>query len=692
MLKNLLLKVMSSKKFFATIAFIISLVVGLISISDYNVNWDEPVHFMRGQAYLHFFLTGKTNFHDLSRFDEFDKCTSNLINICSTYGYSIYQTNSYDMEELLKSDSGHPPLNGILAALFNNVFYQHLRVLGDIESYQLFILVMSALLVTLVFYWSFEEFGLFAGIISFLTISLYPLFINESHNNIKDPVESSFFILTVYAFYKSVQKKSWKWMIFSAIFSGMALGTKFNIVFLPFIVFIWLGLIYFYRLRRGIAALRINLPILLTIITYPIITVTIFFVTWPYLWSNPISNTLNIIKFYLSVGTGGNPPSGFQFMGLNTYAISFILYTTPLPILFFLTLGIFFIMVSHKKFMKPSSILWLILFIFPILRVTMPGSGIYGGVRQIMEYLPAVALLCGIGAVGLKNLLTSRIKRNKMGRSIIATLIIVVFIPVFLEIKQIHPNESFYFNQLMGGLKGATQKFAVWDTALGNQYAQGMKWVNAHAEKDAKLILKFGLMNDIPLVKIRPDIFFANYQESVFKREGEYILGLVNTGLNFGYFAQYPEKYLVPIHEIKIDGVSILRIWKNDVVHTKKGYLQEKDITSSSKISITENEILINLEEEEYVTKLLLLDTTKNCGKITGGTIYTLIDGQVWKQEVDELLDQQAARLDKVVNGVIVQYFAAVPAQNIKIVIQRDQVCSQKNYGVNIISLKDIRP
>ena len=32
------------------------------TLSDYGINWDESIHYIRGQAYLRFFLTGKDNF------------------------------------------------------------------------------------------------------------------------------------------------------------------------------------------------------------------------------------------------------------------------------------------------------------------------------------------------------------------------------------------------------------------------------------------------------------------------------------------------------------------------------------------------------------------------------------------------------------------------------------------------------
>lgn len=662
--------------------------VSFFTMSDYGINWDGADHFIRGQAYLRHFLTGKKSYDDLPNFKKFDECRCS-----SSYHYSIYQVGYQDGNHFLKNDSGHPPLNGILASLFNYIFFQRLGVLGDIESYQLFIIVVSSFTAALVFFWAEKEFGFLAGTMSFFSLALSPLFFNESHNNIKDPVETFFFSFTIFAFYKAVQRKTWKWMILSAVFFGLALGTKFNILFLPFFLLPWLIYFYFFEFKKGTFSLKISKAFLFSLIVYPIIAFIIFFGSWPYLWQSPVENILKTVNYYISTGTGGvSMQPEFQFLDFNTYALQFIFFTTPLPILFFLISGIIFIIINYKKSRRPSSILWLIWFVVPIARVTMPKASIYGGARQIMEYLPALALLCGIGSVGLKNLLSAYFKKSKIAKYLIPIIIVLIYIPIFFEIKKIHPNESFYFNQLIGGLKGATKKFKTWDTALGNQYMQGIKWINTNVEKNSKLIMRWGMMSNIPMIKIRPDISFGNYQESVYKRRGEYVIGLVNTGISFGYYADYYERSLIPVHEIKVDDISILKIWKNDALHTKKGHLREEDITSLSTVSSDEDGISAKLEKEAYIVRVLIEQSMGSCQKLTGGVVYTSLDGQNWRREVDGLLDVQAANLKKIKDGIIYQQLAEVPAKYIKIDILHDSTCSIKNYKLKVIALKDIHP
>src|SRR3989344_9163057 len=44
---------------------ILFLIISVLTLSDYGINWDSPKHFIRGQSYLHFILTGKRDFLDI---------------------------------------------------------------------------------------------------------------------------------------------------------------------------------------------------------------------------------------------------------------------------------------------------------------------------------------------------------------------------------------------------------------------------------------------------------------------------------------------------------------------------------------------------------------------------------------------------------------------------------------------------
>lgn len=558
-ISGIILPEIMNKKKFKYLPLILAgafLIIGWLTLKDYGINWDEPDHFMRGQAYLRYFLTGKKDYQGLPKLeshypknDQYELPQNIEYKDDSQFRRSLYQNDFYTLANWYKDDSGHPPLGDILAAAFNWIFYQKLGVLGDIESYHLFEIFIGAVLVLVVSLFAQEAYGTFAGLVTGLSLTLYPLFLGESHFNIKDPVETCFFALTIYTFWKAIKNQSAKNLLCSAIFCGMALGVKFNVVFVPLIILPWL-------IARGVTKSLFK-KMLIGSIFYPLIVLGIFFVSRPYLWPDPLNHTLEAIKYYQSIGLKQNfQPANFYFHGFNTYPLQAIIFTTPLVILFLATVGIMAGVFLYKKEKQKTSFLWLLWFMIPILRVTLPKTSIYGGVRQIMEYLPAMALLSGSGAAQLAKRFKSKI---------IPVILVTAFLPITLKMFQMHPNEGLYFNPLIGGLKGAAEKnFPNWGLSLGNEYRQGIEWFNKHTSANVNLTLARGLLSNIPRTWIRQDINFGDYYFSGKEKKGEYIIDLTYEG----WESWIPEKAtylktLKPIYELKVEKVPVLIIWRN---------------------------------------------------------------------------------------------------------------------------------
>lgn len=689
---------------FIVLPVVIYLIPALVTISDYNVNWDEPVHFNRGQAYLRYYLTGEKTYKNLPLFKEFSYSLQQRDKQpkVSLPRYSIYQNESMNGQYHLENDDGHPVLNGTLAALTNYILYQKLGFFGDIESYHVFIILTSTFLAYLVFLWSYKEYGFFAGIISLLALSLYPLFVAETHNNIKDPIQATFFSYAIFTYYLAVKNKNWRWIALSSLLAGFALGTKLNIIFLPLIIIPWLLVTYWRSIKSYHLSLlrKIPLSIVLTQLFYPILVFLVFFASWPFLWQNPVTNISKFIAYYKGVGIGSSD--------FSMYAAEWIIYITPVITLFLLGIGILATVIRTKNEKNKTSLLWLLWLAVPIVRVSLPGASIYGGVRQIMEYLPALALLAGLGAKHIVQILhfvivkqyqqwsnrTMQQSKRRLLVFIIQVSLVFMFAPIVLKIISLHPNQNLYFNELIGGVKGAAKRnFEGWGTTLGNPYLQGVHWLNDNAEPNAVLTLPIGNSTNIPITTLRKDIIFANYLKSVVLRKGEYIMGLTYYEFSLPYEAQYPDVYLRPIHEITVDGVPILRIWKNEEKYTKPGFINEKDVTDNSKISLDVASLLVLLEEPMYLTKIEFSYDPKKCLADDQGIIFTSLDGLKWKKEVEGFLDEQIPFIKKnIKSGKITHLLAAVPTKYLRIDVPSKESCLLKDYAIKLYALQDIMP
>ena len=248
-----------------------------------------------------------------------------------------------------------------------------------------------------------------------------------------------------------------------------------------------------------------------------------------------------------------------------------------------------------------------------------------------MEYIPAMAIIAGIGAGQITKLF-------KPARIIV----LLLFIPITLKLLEIHPNENVYFNPLIGGLKGAKERdFPGWGMSFGAPYREAIEWVNKNAEPGAKLTLGYEILSNIPGIFIRPDIDYKS-NRSGYLREGEYVISLRSHGTdNRSYFDMYLDKMVEPLHEITVDGVAILKIWENDEEHLKPEWKTEKVL---DKIKVTKNDssILFELAKEVKLSRLeLKYLENSTCKQLSWAYLVVSKNGKDWER-VPGVLPEEA--------------------------------------------------
>lgn len=696
------------------------LIISIFTLSDYGINWDAPKHFIRGQSYLHFILTGKRDFLDVPAYSNLkgapdyvdfnvygasNSAEASLMdriikdpNVRRSYFQSDFYTFDYFMTKHIHT---HPEVNNLLLAFSNFIFYQKLGIMGDIEAYHLYIVVTVFFLISGIALWVNRNFGLFPSIVATSSLSLYPLVFAETHFNFKDPVLMSFFGLTILTFWYGITKTQYYLIIISSIFAGFALGTKFNAIFLGPILFFWLVffLLNKYKMqnKKNLIKLIGGWKMLLSLLLYPLIPLLILFILSPYLWVDPIGHFFEIINYYKDIGTEtADLPSEYLLNGFNILSVIWILTTTPLPILCLSLIGIFYTSILLVRQKSELSLLILLWFFTPILRVVWPGTNIYGGIRQIMEFIPALAILSGIGAYVLLSFFS---KFHPIIKYVILALITLSLVFVTYELKSIHPNQNIYFNQLIGGLSGAkSRNIPSWGNSFGNAYLQGINWLNENAQQDAKLALAVNYISSIPRLKLRSDIDLNNAHFSGLKREGEYAMELsYDWPLKYRYKYSYYDTFLEPVYQVKIDEVLILKIWKNDLKHTKPDYRKEV-VIKPSRIEVLENnnpnsskKLKIDFEKKILITRLIIDHEVNDCQiQSDTGFIMTSLNENDWLRDLNPLFDpespEQYLERDK---DTFVFMFAGKPVQSIILNSELANPCIFKDYQVTVMRLEN---
>lgn len=657
----------------------------LFTLEEYGINWDTVNHLPRGQAYLHYLLTGRQDYSDLSSFENYFQDPKKLAPSTSQTR-SFYQSNAADFTWFMQYDgNGHPPLSDIFSSIFNRVLYGNLHLINDIDSYRVYGIFLATILVGLVGYWVSSLYGGFAGIVSSFVLATYPLFWSESHfNTEKDIPETTFWSLFLFSFWKGVTTKKAKWILISGIFFGLALGTKFNILFALFIVIPWLA-VYFFVKSRQFNKIKI-LKLGLTFISALLVGVAIFVGSWPYLWPDPISRIQTVVGYYKTIGLTTNvDPRFLGHLGINTYPSQWIAFTTqPIALVFFI-LGIFYLIYLIAKKKDLNALLFLLWFTVPIARVSYPGTTVYGGIRQIMEYIPAMAIIAGIGA----NFIFLKLKNSFLQTVYFLGIAISLVVPII----KYHPNENVYFNFLIGGLKGAkAAELPSWGNSFGAAYRQGVIWINNNAPANSVVVTAYELTPNIPKIWFRPDLILDNKQRSGPLNKGEYAITLTYQGTEVrSYYDSYLERFLDPVYEVKADDIAILKVWKNDKEHFKNGLNSEIEV-KSFEVNKEKEGFRLDFGKDYRLTKVQSNFNNSNCKPLSYAYIEVSLDGKVWKRMPGTMPKEDwntSAFGEQPQSNFFIAPIAAEKVQHLRFVISPVDACLSKIYNLRVFAIKE---
>lgn len=257
-----------------------------------------------------------------------------------------------------------------------------------------------------------------------------------------------------------------------------------------------------------------------------------------------------------------------------------------------------------------------------------------------------------------------------------------------------HPNENIYFNFLIGGLKGAqSRNFPSWGNSFGNAYFQGIKWINQNVPQGSKLSLIQGTLFNVPPILVRKDINFSLENWSGINKGGEYLMDLTfnDTAKEFNYEWEYLEKFLVPVYELKVDSVSILKIWENDLDHTKKEYrLSERVYTGKLTMAKNSNLLTVNLDREVVLSQVgLTFSPVKNCFPLTNSFLETSQDGTAWLREKDWIPYRQVNLKSNVEGNTVHFYLAGKKTRMMRFWFDNKNSCGLQNPKISITELTE---
>ena len=216
---------------------------------------------------------------------------------------------------------------------------------------------------------------------------------------------------------------------------------------------------------------------------YLMVAVVTMFLTWPYLWQDPVGHWMDSLVLVVNFPWPGRvlfnghfyDPDGLPFSYLPT--LLNLQLTEPLLILMYTGLAMLIFFTIGKRTRLGLLLILGIGGLLPLAFLILTRATMYDNFRQILFLLPPLFLLAGFPLEWVFSALKPFALR--------VALLFLLAAPGAYAIVQLHPYQYVYYNSLTGGTSGAFRKFELdyWCTS----YREAALWLNKNASVSASV-------------------------------------------------------------------------------------------------------------------------------------------------------------------------------------------------------------
>lgn len=379
-------------------------------------------------------------------------------------------------------NSEHPPLMKSLFAWSNLILHKRLGLFGmEGTSFRFPGMLVSSLGVGLVYLWGARATGRAAGLAAAFLFAMMPRFFYQAHLACFDGPVVAIWLLAAFAYWMAVQRGGVLAPLLAGVAFGLALATKHNAWFLPFLV-VSHGVAATLRARAtGGAASLVAKRALAAIGSMAVLGPLVFYALWPWIWHDTRARFLAYAKFHLN-----HDYYNMEFLGQNFwtppmprgYAPLMTAATVPTITLLLFAVGVFLCLRSStwpavraafgRAHVGPigredpgaTDVLWLLATAVSYGAWLLPSTPIFGGTKHWMQAYPFIALFAG--AAFARTLGAARAALVRCGEARLArgplpdvALAAAVLIAPIAETVRSHPWGLSAYTPLVGGASGA---------------------------------------------------------------------------------------------------------------------------------------------------------------------------------------------------------------------------------------------
>ena len=215
---------------------------------------------------------------------------------------------------------------------------------------------------------------------------------------------------------------------------------------------------------------------LASLAAYAILAIITCYLTWPFLWTNPLGHLVESLLVMSRYPWNGQVLFNGTLYASTDLPIAYlptllgIQFTEPVWALTVLGLAAAVKGPGVKRELLPLALVWLLI---PLLGFILGRAPLYDNFRQIFFILPPIFILAGAVFDQISD-----------GRVRIA-LMTFCLLPGLLDTVRLHPYEYIYYNRFVGGVNGAFRKFEL--DYWGTSYREAARQVNQMAPANAAI-------------------------------------------------------------------------------------------------------------------------------------------------------------------------------------------------------------
>lgn len=264
----------------------------------------------------------------------------------------------------------------------------------------------------------------------------------------------------------------WVYLLAAAIMLGLSVSTRVGGALAG-------ALIGLYLLAKG------KKNSILALVAYASIAILVTYISWPYLWQNPVGNFIESLRVSSDFEWTGNVLfQGVQYKSYDLPAIYLpVLLTLQLtePIFFLFWIGMVLAIVKILKGNSNTVEILIVLawFTLPFLFVIVFRPLMYDNFRHWLFIVPPIFVLAAFALDELYR----RIKPRLVN---LAILILLISPGLYWGVK-LHPYQYIYYNNFGGGVSGADRRYELdyWVTS----YREATIYLNEAAPLNSKVLV-----------------------------------------------------------------------------------------------------------------------------------------------------------------------------------------------------------